>query len=179
MDDKTVSTIALLLCLAPGVLHSVEVAFPMLSRWIANYVLPFFGPGRPTKAGALTNDQQLAMLDAGVDAVPEEKKVAASDYIFLMLFEQRQGSLAFLSVVAGVIYGMTLSLTERNPLHLVLGVMAALFMLVNANHAGIGFLGDHPRVSQHGRNLGIVFAPFWAVAAVLNVLAFSASLPPS
>ena len=77
------------------------------------------------------------MLDAGVDAAPEEKKVAASDYIFLMLFEQRQGSLAFLSVVAGVIYGLTLTLTERNPLHLVLGVMAALFMLVNANHAGI------------------------------------------
>jgi hypothetical protein len=177
MDDKTISTIALLLCLAPGVLHAVEVAFPMLSRWIVNYVLPFFGPGRPSTAGSLTNDEQLTMLDAAVDAAPTEKRTAASDYVFLMLFEQRQGSLAFLSVIAGVIYGLTLTLTERNPLHLVLMVMSVLFMLVNANHAGIRFLGHHPRVSRHGRHVGIVFAPFWAVAAVLNLLAFSSSLP--
>jgi hypothetical protein len=74
-----------------------------------------------------------------------------------------------------VIYGLTLTLGERNPLHLVLVVMSALFMLVNANHAGIRFLGHHPRVSRHGRHVGIVFAPFWAVATVLNVLAFIAS----
>jgi hypothetical protein len=177
MDDTTVSTIALLLCLAPGVLHGAEVAFPMLSRWIVNYVLPFFGPGRPTAAGSLTNAEQLTMLDAAVDTAPDEKNEAASNYIFLMLFEQRQGSLAFISVAAGVVYGLTLTLTERNPLHLVLGVMAALFMFVNANHAGIRFLGNHPRVTRHGRNVGIIFGPFWAVAALLNVLAFSSSLP--
>ena len=177
MSDKTISTIALLLCLAPGLLHAAEVAFPMLSRWIVNYVLPFFGPGRPTTAGSLTNDEQLTMLDAAIDAAPDDKKEGASNYIFLMLFEQRQGSLAFLAVVAGVIYGLTLTLTERNPLHLVLAVMSALFMLVNANHAGIGFLGHHPRVTRHGRNVGIVFAPFWAVATVLNFVAFSSSLP--
>ena len=177
MSDMTISTIALLLCLAPGALHSVEVAFPMLARWIVNYVLPFFGPGLPKKAGSLTYDEQLGMLDAAVDAAPAAKKVAASDYVFLMLFEQRQGSLAFLSVIAGVIYGLRLTLVDRNPLHLVLGVMAALFMLVNLNHAGIRFLGHHPRVTRHGRNVGIVFGPFWALATVLNVLAFSASLP--
>lgn len=177
MDDTTVSTIALLLCLIPGVLHAAEVAFPMLSRWVVNYVLPFFGPGRPSRAGSLTNDEQLRMLDAAVDAAPDGKKEAASNYVFLMLFEQRQGSLAFLSVNAGVIYGLTLTLTERNPLHLVLGVMAALFMLVDANHAGIRFLGHHPRVTRHGRNVGIVFGPFWALATVLNVLAFFDSLP--
>jgi len=177
MSDKTISTIALLLCLAPGVLHAAEVGFPMLSRWIVNYVLPFFGPGRPAAAEALTNDDQLTMLDAAVETAPGEKQEAASNYIFLMLFEQRQGSLAFLSVVAGVVYGLTLTLTERNPLHFVLGVMAALFMLVNANHAGIRFLGHHPKVTRHGRNVGLVFAPFWAVATVLNVLAFSSSLP--
>jgi hypothetical protein len=177
MSDKTFSTIALLLCLAPGVLHAAEVAFPMLSRWIVNYVLPLFGPGRPNRAGSLTNDEQLAMLDAAVDAAPDDKNEAASDYIFLMLFEQRQGSLAFLSVVVGVIYGLTLTLTERNPLHLVLGVMSALFMLVNANHAGIPLLGHHPRVTRHGRNVGIVFAPFWAIATILNFVAFSSSLP--
>jgi len=177
MDDTTVSTIALLLCAVPGVLHLVEVAFPLLSRWIVNYVLPLFGPGLPSAAGSLTNDEQLTMLDAALDAAPNEKKTAASDYLFLMLFEQRQGSLAFISVVAGVIYGLTLSLVERNPLHLVFGVMAALFMLVNANHAGIRFLGHHPRVTRHGRNVGILFAPVWAVAAVLNLVAFSDSLP--
>jgi hypothetical protein len=177
MSDMTISTIALLLCLAPGVVHAAEVVFPLLARWVVNYVFPFFGPGLPTKAGSLTNDEQLAMLDAGVDAVPAAKKEAASDYVFFMLFEQRQGSLAFLSVIVGVIYGLTLTLTERNPLHLVLGVMAALFMLVNLNHAGIPFLGQHPRVTRHGRNVGIVFGPFWALATVLNVLAFSSSLP--
>lgn len=175
MSDNTLSTIALLLCLAPGVLHAAEAAFPLLARWIVNYVLPFFGPGRPTQATSLTNDEQLVMLDAAVVAAPDDKKEAASDYVFLMLFEQRQGSLAFLSVVVGVIYGLTLTLGERNPLHLVLVVMSALFMLVNANHAGIRFLGHHPRVSRHGRHVGIVFAPFWAVATVLNVLAFIAS----
>ena len=176
MDDTTVSTIALLLCLAPGALHLVEVAFPMLARWIVNYVLPLFGPGLPSTAGSLTDDEQLTMLDAALDAAPPEKKTAASDYVFLLLFEQRQGSLAFIAVAAGVFYGLTSTLVERNVLHLVLGVMAVLFMLVNANHAGIGFLGRHPRVSRHGRNVGIVFAPFWAVAAVLNWVAFSSSL---
>jgi hypothetical protein len=39
------------------------------------------------------------------------------------------------------------------------------------------FLGHHPRVTRHGRNVGIVFGPFWAIAAVLNVVACSASLP--
>ena len=156
-------------------LHAAEAAFPLLARWIVNYVLPFFGPGRPTQEGSLTNDEQLAMLDAAVDAVPDAKKPAASDYVFLMLFEQRQGSLAFFSVVVGVIYGLTLTLAERHPLHLLLVVMSALFMLVNANHAGIRFLGHHPRVSRHGRHVGIVFAPFWAAATVLNVLAFTAS----
>ena len=177
MSDTTISTIALLVCLAPGLLHLVEAAFPMLSRWIVNDVLVLFGPARPTRAGSLTNDEQLEMLDAALDAAPEAKKRAGADYVFLMLFEQRQGSLAFISVVVGVIYGLTLTLIERNPLHLMFGVMSVLFMLVNSNHAGIRFLGHHPRVSGNGRNVGIVFAPFWAVAAVLNLLAFSSSVP--
>ena len=177
MDETTISTLALVLCLAPGVLHAVEVASPMLARWIVNYVLPLFGPGLPNRTGSLTNDDQIAMLDAALDATPEKKKSAGADYVFLLLFEQRQGSLAFLAVIAGVVYGLTLTLVERNPLHLMFAVMSVLFMLVNANHAGIPFLGHHPKVSRHGRNVGIVFAPFWAVATVLNVLAFSSSLP--
>ena len=177
MSELTISTIALLLCLAPGVLHFVESAFPMLSRWIVNYVLPLFGPGLPKRSGSLTYGEQLTMLDEAVDAAPADKKVAASDYVFLMIFEQRQNSLAFFGVMVGVFYGLTLTLVERNPLHLVLAVMAALFMLVNLNHAGIRLLGNNPRVTRHGRNVGIVFAPFWAIATVLNVLAFSWSLP--
>jgi len=177
MDETTISTIALVLCLAPGLLHSAEVVRPLLARWIVSYVLPLFGPGLPSTARSLTRDEQLTMLDAALDAAPEEKSTAASDYVFLMLFEQRQGSLAFIAVAAGIVYGLTSSLVERNPLHLVLGVMSVLFMLVNANHAGVPFLGHHPKVSRHGRNVGIVFAPFWAVAAVLNWVAFSSSLP--
>ena len=49
-------------------------------------------------------------------------------------------------------------------------------MLVNANHAGIPFLGNHPKVSRIGKNVGIVFTPFWLVVAVLNWLAFYYSL---
>ncbi len=177
MSTATVSTIALLLCLAPGVLHSVEVVSPMLSRWIVNYVLPLFGPGLPKSSAMITYDDQLELLDAGAAAVDSDKARATKDYIFLMLFEQRQGSLAFISLAVGAIYALTLPLLDRNPIHLVFGVMSVLFALVNANHAGIRFLGNHPRVSTDGRNVGIVFAPFWAVAAVLNWMAFFGSLP--
>lgn len=48
-------------------------------------------------------------------------------------------------------------------------------MLVNANHAGIPFLGKHPKVSKNGRNVGIVYSFFWLAAAVLNYLALQAT----
>jgi len=160
-----VSTVGLILCLAPGILHSLEVISPMLSRLIVRYVLPFFGPGVPSAASSLSHSEQLAMLDAARDAGPAGKEKASQDYIFLMLFEQRQGSLAFLSVVVGAIVALGLPIDERAPLHLMFAVMAVLFMLVNANHAGVSFLGRHPRVSRHGRNVGIVFTAYWAVAA--------------
>jgi hypothetical protein len=78
-------------------------------------------------------------------------------------------------VAAGALYGLALPLADRDALHLVFGVMAALFALVNANHAGLPFLGTHPRLSRNGRHVGIVFAPYWALATVLNALAFSAA----
>ena len=90
-----------------------------------------------------------------------------------MLFEQRQGALAFIAVAVGVLYGLTLPLADRHALHLVFCVMATLFALVNANHAGVPGLGHHPRVSRNGRNVGILFAPFWAVAAILTYIGFS------
>ena len=173
MNDTLISTLGLALCLAPGLVHGVEALAPMLSRWVINLVLPFFGPGVPKKAEFLTYDEQVTMLDAARAAGPEGKGAAASDYVFLLLFEQRQGGLAFLSVAVGVVYGLGLGLEARAPLHLMFAVMASLFALVNANHAGIPGLGHHPRVSRHGRHVGMVFAPFWACAAVLNAWAFS------
>ncbi len=174
MTDNSISTLALALCMAPGILHSVEVAYPLLARWLANYVLPLFAPGLPKRpTNNLTSNDQIAMLEAALSAAPQERKTAAEDYIFVLLFEQRQGALAFLSVIAGVIYGLQLPIEDRAVLHLVLLVMSVLFMLVNANHAGVPFLGKHPKVSRNGRNVGIVFSVFWLVASVLNYLAFT------
>lgn len=146
----------------------------MLSRGVVNLVLPFFGPGAPRAASSLTYDEQLAMLDAAREAGPDGKDAAAANYVFLLLFEQRQGGIAFLSVVAGVLYALGLPLDDRAPLHLMFAVMSVLFAVVNANQAGIPGLGHHPRVSRHGRNVGFVFAPFWVAAAAFNIVAFLA-----
>lgn len=89
-------------------------------------MLPFFAPGQPRPSKALTHNDQIAMLDAALDAAPKEKGPAGADYIFLMLFEQRQGALAFIAVAVGVLYGLTLPLADRHALHLVCGVMATL-----------------------------------------------------
>lgn len=44
MSVETISYIALALCLAPGLFHSVELLYPTWgSRFIINWVLPFFG----------------------------------------------------------------------------------------------------------------------------------------
>jgi len=172
MTIEQISTLGLLLCLAPALVHGVEMVSPMLSRWVVRFVLPVFGPGVPGAASALTHDEQLTMLDAARNAGPGGKEKAAEDYVFLMLFEQRQGALAFLSVAVGIVYAIGLPLGARAPLHLVLGVMSLLFALVNANHAGIPFLGHHPRVSRHGKHVGIVFTLFWAVVTGLNAIAF-------
>jgi hypothetical protein len=177
MSDTFISSLGLILCLAPALVHGVEILRPLWARWVVNWVLPLFAPGLPKPAVALTHDDQIAMLDAALNATPPHKAKAGADYVFLMLFEQRQGALAFIAVAAGIIYGLTLPLPERHALHLVFGIMAALFALVNANHAGIRGLGHHPKVSTNGRNVGIVFAPFWAVAALLNGWAFVAATP--
>lgn len=174
MTNNQISIIGLALCIVPGVLHSIEVLFPILARLIVNYVLPFFKPGLPRANELLTSSEQLRMLDSAIDSVPEAKKTAAKDYVFLLLFEQRQNSLALLSLIAGIIYGYQHPLVERAPLHFLAFVMSVLFVLVNANHAGVPFLGNHPRVSRNGRNVGIVFVPFWLVAAILNFLALRA-----
>ncbi|MEL6916063.1 MAG: hypothetical protein AAFP13_16325 [Pseudomonadota bacterium] len=175
MSATLLSTIGLLLCLAPALVHALEVIRPLWARWVVNWVLPLFNPGLPRGAAGLTASDQAAMLDAALVAVPADKADPAKDYLFLMLFEQRQGALAFIAVAVGVLYGLTLPLAERHALHVVLGVLAALFTLVNANHAGVPFLGQHPRISRNGRHVGLLFAPFWAAATVLNVLGFAAA----
>lgn len=175
MSDTTISTIGLLLCLAPALVHGVEMASPLLARFVTNLVLPWFGPGVPDAKTALIESEQLVMLDAARGAAPAAKSETGDDYVFLLLFEQRQGALAFISLAVGALYGLSLSLDAREPLHLLFSVMAALFAVVNANHAGVPGLGRHPRISRRGRNVGILFAPFWIVAAVLNVIAFTAA----
>lgn len=174
MSEMQISTLGLVLSIIPVTLHGIEVLFPMQARMIVNWVLPFFGLKTPDSKIALTQDEQLTMLDAALKASPKEKLTNAKDYIFLLLFEQRQGAIGFTAVAVGAIYGIGLELAARQPLHLLFGVVAVLMMLVNANQAGfLPFFGKHPRVSTHGRNVGIVFTPFWLVVALLNWLAFS------
>lgn len=174
MSEIQISTLGLILSIIPVTIHGIELFFPMQARWIVNWVLPFFGLKTPSAKLALSQDEQLTMLDAALDASPKEKTTHAKDYISLLLFEQRQGAIGFIAVAVGAIYGMGLELAERQPLHLLIGVVAVLMMLVNANQAGfLPFFGKHPRVSKHGKNVGIAFAPFWLVVALLNWLAFS------
>lgn len=175
MSHTLISTVALLLCLAPAVVHAVEISRPLWARWVVNWVLPVFGPGLPRPSTALTATDQTAMLDAALNTLPEDKTEVGKDYVFLMLFEQRQGALAFIAVAVGVIYGLTLPLPDRHALHVVFGIMAALFTLVNANHAGVPLLGHHPKISRNGRHVGLVFAPYWAAATVLNTIGFAAA----
>ena len=174
MSEIQISTLGLILSIIPVTLHGIEVLFPMQARLIANWVLPFFGLKSPSGKTALTQDEQLTMLDAALEAAPKEKTTNAKDYLFLLLFEQRQGAIGFAAVAVGAIYGMGLELAARQPLHLLFGIVAVLMMLVNANQAGfLPFFGKHPRISKHGRNVGIVFTPFWLIVALLNWLAFS------
>jgi hypothetical protein len=175
MSNTLVSTIGLLLCLAPAAVHAAELGRPLWARWVVNWVLPLFGPGLPRPSTALTGRDQTAMLDAALGSLPTDKSELGKDYVFLMLFEQRQGALVFIAVAAGVIYGLTLPLADRDALHAVFGIMAALFTLVNANHAGVPLLGHHPKISRNGQHVGLVFAPYWAAATVLNYLGFAAA----
>ena len=173
MSEIQISTLGLALSIIPVTLHGIEVLFPLQSRMIVNWVLPFFGLKSPISKIALTKDEQLTMLDAALSASPKEKNNNAKDYIFLLLFEQRQGAIGFIAIAVGAIYGMGIELVLRQPLHLLFGVVAVLMMLANANQARfLPFFGKHPRVSKHGRNVGIVFTPFWLVVALLNLSAF-------
>ena len=174
-NEILISSIGLTLSIIPVLIHGIEMLFPMQARWVSNWVLPFFGLKLPSRLNSLEYDEQITMLDAALEAAPKEKHIAAKDYLFIVLFEQRQGAIGFIAIAAAAIYGLTLTLVERNPLHLMFGVVAILMMMVNANQAGVPLLGNHPKVSPNGKNVGIAFTPFWALVAVLNWLAFSYS----
>ena len=42
-----VSTLGLLLCLAPALVHAVEIFRPLWARLVVNWELPLFAPGVP------------------------------------------------------------------------------------------------------------------------------------
>lgn len=173
MTHLTLSNLGLALLIVPVLLHGIEVLFPTQARWIVNWVLPFFAPGLPSRATALEREEQVAMIDAALAAAPRHKTRAAEDYVFLLMFEQRQGAIGFAAAAIGALYGLTLGLADRDALHVVFGVISLLMMLVNANQAGFPLFGNHPRVSARGKHVGLVFTPFWAAAAVLNYLGFT------
>jgi hypothetical protein len=173
MSELIISTIGIILLIVPFLVHGIEVLFPMQSRLVVNWVLPFFAPMLPSRAKALMLDEQTAMLDAALEAAPHGKRRAGEDYVFLLLFEQRQGAICFAAAAAGALYGLTLGLVDRDALHFVFGVVAVLMALVNANQAGLPFFGSHPKISTNGKHVGFVFTPFWAVVALLNGLGFS------
>ncbi len=176
MTELTISSFALILMIVPVLVHGIEVLYPTQARWVVNWVLPFFAPMLPNRSKSLQLDGQMAMLNAAIDAAPEEKKRAAEDYIFLLMLEQRQGALCFAAVASGALYGLTVGLADRDALHVVFGAIALLMMLVNANQAGLPVFGTHPKVSPNGKHVGLVFTPFWALATALNWLGFTYAL---
>jgi hypothetical protein len=64
MTENSISTLALAMCMAPGILHAIEVAYPLLARWLANYVLSLFEPGLPGASKQLTGNERIAMLES-------------------------------------------------------------------------------------------------------------------
>lgn len=87
MTENSISNLAMALSIIPVTLHGIEVLFPMQARWIINWVLPFFGLKTPSSKTALSQEEQLKMLDAAFGAAPKEKLTNAKDYLFLLLFE--------------------------------------------------------------------------------------------
>ncbi|MEJ8563561.1 hypothetical protein QTO30_21515 [Yoonia sp. GPGPB17] len=173
MPELTISSLGLILLIVPVLVHGIELLYPTQARWVVNWVLPFFAPMLPNRSSSLQLDEQMMMMDAAIEAAPADKKRAGQDYVFLLMFEQRQGAICFAAAALGALYGLTSGIADRDVLHLVFGVIAALMMLVNANQAGLPIFGHNPKISTNGKHVGFVFAPFWATAATLNGLGFS------
>ena len=124
-------------------------------------VLPRLRSRGAGAASALTHDEQLTMLDAARNAGPagrrRRQRLRLPDAV-----RTRQGALAFLSVRWDRLRHRS-SPGARPPPSPLAGRHVPPVALVNANHAGIPFLGHHPLVSRMGSIVGIVFTLFWAV----------------
>lgn len=143
------------------------------SRFVTNTVLPLFGfelPENPFGA-----QEQNAAIDALIQSFPSAMWKNSANYAFLLIFEQKQGSAGFVAAAAASIYAFTLPLAQRHPIHFLFTVLSAVMTIANANHAGLSFLGEHPFVSPAGRNVGLLFVPFWLVSAFCNYMAFTLS----
>lgn len=171
------SNVGLYLTAVPVLVHGLEVIFPMAARFLANLVLPIFGFQLPTDSAAyLTLEDQVKMLEGAISAAPSEKWRTAADYIFVLTFEQRQGSAGFWATLIGSIYALSLPFAERHPIHFLLMALDVFMIIGNLSHAtGFGLLGYNPMVTSSGRNLGIVFAPFWLLNFYFNYMAFQGS----
>lgn len=173
MTELTISSLGLIFLIVPVFIHGIEALYPTQARWVVNWVLPFFAPMLPNRSSSLQLDEQMTMMDAAIEAAPADKKRAGQDYVFLLMFEQRQGAVGFAAAAIGALYGLTLGIADRDALHLVFGATAALMTLVNANQAGLPMFGRHPKISTNGKHLGFVFTPFWAMVTALNLLGFT------
>lgn len=169
------SNVGLALTAIPVLVHGAEVLFPMAARYVANLILPFMGPYLPEPDTFLTAEDQTKMLEAAIQAAPAEKWKTAADYIFILTFEQRQGSAGFAATLLGSLYASTLPFSQRHPIHALLMALDVFMVISNANHAGIPFLGYNPMVTNNGRNLGILFAPYWLLNLYFNYMAFVGS----
>lgn len=169
------SNIGLGLTAIPVLVHGSEALFPMTARYVANLVFPLMGLYLPDPSTYLTLDDQKTMLDKAIQAAPSEKWKTAADYIFMLTFEQRQGSSLFWATCLGSLYALTLPLSDRYPIHMMLMILDVFMAIANANHAGIPFLGYNPMVTTNARNLGIAFAPFWMINFYFNYVAFGNS----
>eukprot|EP00977_Amphora_coffeiformis_P007137 scaffold1555_cov173-Amphora_coffeaeformis.AAC.17 len=169
------SNIGLGLTVIPLLVHGSETMFPMTARYVANLVFPFMGLYLPEPSTFLTLEDQSTMLDQAIQAAPSEKWKTAADYIFMLTFEQRQGSSLFWATCLGAMYALTLPVGQRHPIHMLLMVLDVLMTIGNANHAGVPFLGYNPMVTSNARNLGIAFAPFWLINFFFNYVAFGVS----
>ena len=73
-NQMLISNLGLILSIVPVTIHGIEFLFPMQARWIANWVLPFFGLKMPNRTSALAYNEQITVLDAALEAAPNKKK---------------------------------------------------------------------------------------------------------
>ena len=107
------SNIGLILTAIPVLVHGSEALFPMTARFVANLIFPFFGLKLPTDPALyLTLDDQTKMLESAISAAPSDKWTTAADYVFMLTFEQRQGSAGFWATLIGALYALTLPLVD-------------------------------------------------------------------